>query len=282
MEIYNFQVGDVFQYKSEWMSFAMGWGGTTLLKQKILSRDSTSAGYSYSVEQCRKYWDVSITGIPGPVHHEYQIITKNYTDSETNKLNHFPGQMVMNPLGPGYSEYYVSEMTIKTDTGQTISRIVGGHETGLFYYCGTDTLAPMGETFSDEYTTGLGAVGYYNNGFESYDYTHLIGYVKNGDTIGIIYPDEFILQDVLAYKAFGDIDVYPNPAKNIIYIRFAEKEVKSVEVELLECGGQIVRRLVIHEPAATINFDIADVVPGLYLMLIKIPGRVISRKIVIE
>jgi hypothetical protein len=285
MGIYHYQVGDVFQYKYEWMSFAMGNGGKTLLKQRIISRDSTLTGYSYLVEQCSKWWDVSSNGIPGPAHHQYQITTINYTDSATGKLNHFPGQLVRNPLDPSFTEPFVSGMTIRKDTGQTTSRIIGGPGFALCYDDGSDTLSPANGAFnyfSNEFTTGLGEVAYIENGFEWYNYMNLIGYVKNGDTTGIVYPDDFILQKVPASGFPNRLTIYPNPARDVVHVQIPENDRKPVVVELYGSGGKLVRRLEEQVANSMMRVDISGLPPGLYLLMVKTPGNSMSRKLVVE
>ena len=111
------------------------YGSTSLVKQRILTRDSTSQGYSYGVEQCRMSWDVSINGIPGSTSHMYQVINVEYTDSASHICNDYPGQMVRSLYGPlPPPDDYVSFMNIVLDTGVTISMIVGPPEHFVFYY----------------------------------------------------------------------------------------------------------------------------------------------------
>ena len=284
-EVYNFKVGDVFQFRNEWMSFAIGYGSTSLVKQRILTRDSTSQGYSYGVEQCRMSWDVSINGIPGSTSHMYQVINVEYTDSSSHICNDYPGQMVRSLYGslpPPYD--YVSFMNIVLDTGLTISRIVGPPEHFVFYYYGSDTLIPqmLPDSYTSEYTTGLGQVMYYDAEFEWYSYNRLIGYIKDGDTTGIIYPNDFILEKTQTPNPSPGIIVFPNPASERVFIRLPENGLKSVRVELFGSDGRIVKSVNEVAPSKVVSFDIFGVLPGLYILLIQLPGESIHHKIIIE
>ncbi|MDP1623639.1 MAG: T9SS type A sorting domain-containing protein [Bacteroidales bacterium] len=76
--------------------------------------------------------------------------------------------------------------------------------------------------------------------------------------------------------------VFPNPAHEIIFSSLSEYNFKSGVVELYGSDGKIVRRLDKREPDTTITLGVADLRPGQYLLRIKAPGCLVSRKIVIE
>ena len=54
------------------------------------------------------------------------------------------------------------------------------------------------EPYVDKYTVGLGEVTFLLGVFEVSIQHVRIGYVKNGDTIGTVYPDSLLLEQVTA------------------------------------------------------------------------------------
>ena len=281
MEIYDFQPGDVFQYRFKQISLVIGGGSVALVKKRVLSRDSTALGYSYEIEKLTMSWPESMNGIPGPVSHHYDIFTSYYTDSDSNICNYYPGRMVMDPLH--YDDDFVSFMTITPDTGQVISRIVGAPDNFLYYNYGTDTLfRSYAALFSDKYSTGLGAVAYIEDGFEWYTHNLLIGYVKNGDTTGIVYPDDFILENVAQTEREQSITVFPIPAHNKVNLRLQDSNSRIVSLEVYSSDGRKMPGFRDQDLAESVGVDVSALLPGMYHLVVKTTGNVIHQKILIE
>jgi hypothetical protein len=274
-DIYNYNVGDVFQYRFEFMSYAMGDGGGGLLKQRILSKDSSSAGYTYEVESYRISWYESVIGFHGDSSHYYEVGTIEMVDSASNFCNFYPGQLIVDPLGPGTVGDHASLMVIRQDTGMAVSRYVGPAECPLFYRSSSDTLAPLYIVFyMNKYTTGLGNVVNDVSIFESSDQTILIGYVKNGDTTGVIYPDELILEKVPGYQQEQWLRIFPNPAKETVFLECQDGRAFSGHVELYTSVGRLVRSFDFSGSQAKAGIKISGLSAGLYFLVAKNDGKI--------
>jgi Secretion system C-terminal sorting domain len=214
-EIYNFNVGDVFQYRNEQLSFAIGYGTVSLLKKTVVSKDSSSSGYTYGIVISEMRWQEDIHNIPWDTTHYYYNATEIYIDSTSHFCNHNPHELVRNPPGI-YDNEIASIMKIYPDTGQAISRVMGDYDEGSLYsFGGVDTLLQAGVIeYGDKYTVGLGRVIFRYDPFEGFIHEILIGYVKKGDTVGIIYPDNFLLEKLTENPAKNLIHLFPNPVKD--------------------------------------------------------------------
>jgi hypothetical protein len=125
------------------------------------------------------------------------------------------------------------------------------------------------------YASGLGLVGsqvieiYYFNRFD------IEGYVKDGDTIGIITPDDVLL-DINAISPEQVILIFPNPAKEKIVIRLPEKS----KVQIFDSKGQIKFAEVFAEPESEI--DLRNFVPGVYFVKFVSGRKSYTQKLIVE
>jgi hypothetical protein len=273
-EFFNFNVGDVFQYKDDWMSDGLGFGGISLVKKTVLSRDSSSEGFTYNMIISGMQWSVDINGIPWDTSHFYYFATEVYDDSATHECNLNPNELARNPGDSMSAPNLASDMKIFPDTGQSTSRLAGTDngfppdEDPIYSYGGTDTLVSADFFyFTDKYTTGLGRVKYDYMVFEIKSKVDLIGYVKNGDTTGIVYPDGFLLQGIPAKSNNDRIKVFPNPAGEKITVEIYGKFDKST-ICIMNLDGRELMKQTISGHTAT--FDITGLPKGVYI--VKLTG----------
>ncbi len=93
------------------------------------------------------------------------------------------------------------------------------------------------------YKASLGISAKYRADFESEDYYYLMGYVKDGITVGTVYDDSYFITGIKHQsESFGNYMVYPNPAKNWLYFK-PESLGNGITygIRLLDIFGQLIR-----------------------------------------
>jgi hypothetical protein len=103
--------------------------------------------------------------------------------------------------------------------------------------------------------------------FESEERRELVGYIKNGDTTGIIYPDDLLLQGIDKLSRTAGLTVSPNPAFTKIRVAGTGLAPAST-VEIYSLQGMLVRRMAYAE-----TIDISGLQPGNYFIRISEPGH---------
>jgi len=96
-----------------------------------------------------------------------------------------------------------------------------------------------------------------------------------------VFPQDWILQNFMREdenrKVWYDkrINIYPNPANNVIFIENIDNlEIRTISI--LNTQGQIVRR---YEPTAT-QLDVSDITGGIYFIKISSSKGVVIRKLI--
>ena len=287
-EFYNFNVGDVFQYSWGQMSFATGDGSGGLKKTTIISKDSSSTGYSYGIINTGMSWYESMIGFHGDTSHYYMNTTTIYIDSINHPCNLFPRKLTRNPLDPGIWGENASFMKIFPDTGQVISRQIGidyptTEESPLYLFGGPDTLVSSNLIgFIHKYSVGLGLVIDRIDGFEFNDHTTLIGYVKNGDTTGIVYSDDFILQQVGEKRNAADISLFPNPAHQTVFIRTQPVADEPMKIELYNSLGQVVFSRQVLNPSGLTELNLSFLPEGFYILKFSTSAGITQKELVLQ
>ncbi|MEZ5195311.1 MAG: T9SS type A sorting domain-containing protein [Bacteroidales bacterium] len=111
------------------------------------------------------------------------------------------------------------------------------------------------------------------------------GYVKNGDTIGIILPDSLLTVGLESqvYNETSNHSVFPNPADEIITIKNLNPiEDKSFDIEIRNLQGVLIReeKNIISKE---FKMDVSDLPGGLYLYTIKENNSIIQQgKLIIK
>jgi hypothetical protein len=264
MDFYNFNVGDVFQYRYKSLNYGITEGYEGLTKITITSRDSSSNEYIYGTSISDLQWQVDIIGF------QWDSILNIYTNTEILQnspdtfTNQNPHALVSNVF-PDFSNM-VSVMSILMDTGQFISRVLGGPMNypvgGLYQYGSGDTLLPDGY-YDQKYTVSLGRVDYHYLEFEIEEFETMIGYVKNGDTTGIVYPDQYWPLGTSGMANHNALTIYPNPANDKITIQ-TSKETSGSRLTILNIDGQQFLNRQLTEPKTQI--DISDLPSGVYFV----------------
>ena len=292
-DFFNFKVGDVFQYRSEWRYFGVppyGEGG--LSKITINSRDSSSGYYAYEATVISCHWP-EYMGVHGDTSHYYEIQTLVYTDSITHICNYYPHQILenlfdINSIGPN-STY----MNMTKGADELVKKYCGEsnpYDLNFLFIHGSymtpplpfEILVPQFDFVIREYKTGLGLTRDYSMIFESEADYELIGYVKNGDTVGTVYPDYVILESIKENENGSICAVFPNPANDKVIISFKETPKDRVIVEIFSSDGRMVLKKIFENPIEKMETDVHELGKGMYYIKIHSNRNDIVKKLIIH
>lgn len=236
-EIFDFEVGDVFQYEED----AGDPFGSGMITRKITieSKQILPNSYIYGISGIYYCIYMDAGGGGGITSYTYSddLI---FNDSANHPANLFTNQLYL--LSDSWSGYGTDRVFAKTriftDTiyGK-ICKNFGPREEDynndledIYYELSTtsDTLykIPYPSIIGDP--CGLMGHGYGNNigqtysssgCFEYWDIRELSGFVKNGDTTGTITPDSLLLVEIVeAESRPGNFQVFPNPAHSVLNV----------------------------------------------------------------
>lgn len=263
-QIYGFNTDDIFQYRTEDYGDAGGWLELhlTISKYKIVNRDIREDTILYDIEGIEySHWEDDLNNVWGV---ESRIINDNiiYVDSATHMLNHCNDTVFYGPHF-GYSLY-----VLVTDT--IIEEIPGKYIGGLnrvYIKDDNNHYEPLNEAelrFKEIYLNNLGLINSETNEFEHGIRKWLEGYIKNGDTTGIITSDENLIVGLYEKEVFNKHSFYPNPANSIIHFRFPGKSV-NLHINIYNASGILVKSVKLNNE----QINIEDLTNGLYLYKIS-------------
>ncbi len=136
------------------------------------------------------------------------------------------------------------------------------------------------ELFFARYQEGLGLVEVALSYFEVYEGYLLEGYVKQGDTTGIVTPDSLLLVSTDAPQSVTpQITLYPNPARKTLYIEIAGGKNEG-EMRLLDVRGNLMLRKRISFSRPTQTIDLTDVPGGVYWLQVWQGGALASKRFI--
>jgi hypothetical protein len=79
------------------------------------------------------------------------------------------------------------------------------------------------------------------------------------------------------------LDVYPNPAKNILNIKYQSEDNHSLKAfAIINSIGEIIYKGRFNENQESLALNIKNFKPGLYYFKANINGNIVSKKIVIN
>jgi hypothetical protein len=186
-----------------------------------------------------------------------------------------------------------SYMIITKDTNQLITKSTGKEtpiDPDLLYIHGSylspqypfEILIPDNNDFIRQYKTGLGLTREYHNIFESQGDHELIGYIKNGDTAGIVYPDSVILASIKEKEHESKCMVYPNPARDKVFISLEEFPTDPVIIELYSPAGGLILKKSDEITCKQMEIDIRGIHEGMYYLKIHLNETILVKKLILH
>ena len=293
-EFYDFEIGDVFQYRGSTFGFFDGFR-FGVEKLTVLEKVETDEFINYTFQRITR--DSFSNGSGG-----YDFVVSDDIYSEGfNKFSNFllgvnfNNQIVDISLGgstcgindnqllarPFYIDKNPMDNRVTIGTGNLVQNLSQPIEGNYTYTIGSDTM-PQNNCFFDTYYVdkiGLGLV-YLN--VESFDYSRerrLIGYIKDGDTTGLIIPDEDLIvstEEVTQEKV--DFEVRPNPFSDKMTIHF--KNEIPIDLQILSLDGRMLKEITEIGNIESLDVGLQEWAPGLYLVKVRYDGYNSIRKVI--
>jgi len=291
-DIYNFDVGDVFQYKHTEGGFdgVDFWEYTTLEKYTILSKTVEADKYIY--ETFRVY-----TGSNnGTSDHSIEFIQSSndaaYTEFYNRSLVNYVDIDNYELCGPpksfmGIYKDSIDQRVIKK-TGNPFNYEYDKLVSYDFQDYDFQSQIPISDTlirescshfFYHEYKEGVGLVFSRISGFEWGKDSELLGYVKGTDTIGTVWSDEEILlstQNVIEHQ--HSFQLYPNPISNGI-LNMKSIPSQALSIKIFDLNGKMV--LNHFDFISDAEIDLSHLSAGIYFVRISNNEIVETRKIIV-
>ena len=286
-EIFDYEVDDVFQYH--------GWAGdgswpppnsdSYTLKMKITSKTQTENSVNFGRDIIKR-WTTS-----GGSYISSDEVT--YTNTPEFMANQLPGTLynicadeqvyyeicgsepyqVVSDIKHTFAPYLEEIKAIGNDSDPDGPRMLVPCEYGnpRMVNVAWEYMYSVGRN----YAAGLGQVSHGLSSFEQFDGWDIEGYVKEGDTVGVITPDDILL-DVKEISRHQTIKVFPNPAEDILYFKIPKQST----VQIFNIRGQMVFEKAFTETKNQINVN--DFMPGIYLLKVISGDRVYNQKVVVK
>ena len=273
--IFNFNVGDVFQYNGHTTSVSPAEINEYILKYYILSKTFSTNKMTYNVHIIQKgvrywiapppygYWTPYVINSNENI--EFNIPQNSYYNADiiTNKYNNEMFKTSNCVVGYAYKTIF------SLDSLNIFTKTIGGFNSPGFYnilssylpcnsipdfYCIGNGNVIEGATFG-EYKVGLGRTAIIDGCFETDRYQFLQGYIKNGDTVGIITSDDILLHlNEGISTAQNNITIYPNPFSETTSIEIKGKQVDfPCILSLYNLQGQLIREEKINDNSFVLN-----------------------------
>lgn len=296
--IFNYEVGDILQRQYHY-SFP-GYTHSHVLKVLINSKEIINNEINYSVYSLTAGYDYWVGG-------DYNY----YSNANYGELNYsYYGDPIANKFqnelllledypycSPNGDDFLFARISTYLDENNLKVKHWGKHfngDDGLYYetdpesdilnalpYVNCITEGPKGMT----YTESLGITLMYNADDESEDYFYLMGYVKDGVTVGTVYPNSYFITGVEESKSIysNKYIIYPNPAEDWLYIKpINSNNSETYNFELQNIIGQIIREESNIE-SSLYAIDISDFKAGVYFYQIEDKsGNIQQEKIIIK
>ena len=280
-EIFDFEVGDVFQFNFVQGETTEYWHET----QKFLVQDKVVS--SNNIEyQFKKIIDgLYIDYFGGSYFYSYSTeVSNSYYDSLNHPCNNYNNELVVmweDYSGTSIEDFPFSKTILHKDSiGNTVKKMGGNFDNGLYHQIDpfNDTLQQDGDyDHFITYTEGLGVTVYNYFCFEQMVGYSIQGYIKDGDTVGIITPDSLLLVGVESNQInrFSRFVVFPNPATEWLNIKQSNPNY-TYNFELRNLYGQLLKEEKnIH--SSYYNINISDFKPGIYFYVIKEKEKVVQQ-----
>jgi len=274
--LYEFQNGDVFQYRTETNVWAGGEEPETHVtyeKRTVIEKNISVDTINY-VFDCLHY---SYYKAPSNAPYDrYGEISGSFSynsiiiDSSTHYLNACDSELVYIDLE---NDFY-SFLSIN-DQGGFTEKKVGGFE-NIFRYDSNDSLIHVnGFEYEQIFGEGIGLKSQEEFFFEHSKKIELQGYVKDGDSTGVIWDDQDFVVSIKEVNSSNQLFVYPSiiPEDGIINI---DTDIDYNEIKLFSIDGKAQEIEIINQhQIITSIFH-----PGIYVLLIRSGDSLITYKLI--
>jgi|GEM_PF-2036289 len=296
-DYFDFEVGDVFQFYASAGdgSFPPPNSDTYIVKVSITSMEQNENYVKYGRHVIKKstffggldVWDDII---------QFDNAPETFVNHDPNTLYYYCNDSIAQEVCWTFFDDVYSVCQLKsfslTPELTSISNYINNDDGNLFGICFNDsTFIGKGvdyERCKMSFTDGLGLTEYSLEYFEHWNESYITGYVKDGDTVGIITPDELLL-NVDDFRADHHIKIFPNPANEVVWIETDIPVGEEFFFEVLDMSGRLVceiRGVNQSNGNSIVRWDLTNqsgnqVQPGIYFCKITVEDYQVMEKIVV-
>lgn len=147
----------------------------------------------------------------------------------------------------------------------------------------SDLLVQVRDSFGFQlkFEPGLGQTFAYWSGFESGGYFNLVGYIRNQDTVGEIFTEEYLHVNVEDELLSAGISVFPNPSQGPVSIHVSQAALLPSELTIFTLTGKEIYSSHLTNQESII--DAAAFPKGIYLLQLEVPdGRTFRSRLVVR
>jgi hypothetical protein len=281
--IFDFQPGDVFEYKDD--QWGGGWDVYRYIRLTILERTDYPDAIQYRMLYQENRSDTHSYPFT-PETRKTGCIELTYSaDSDPEAVeNGYHGQLI------SFDEqltYYglgsiFTRIVISIDENGRLIKTIGSIEASDFFLM-TDTINEVltrqffnfddGGEITIQYAEGLGEIFHETSYFEHGRNKALRAYKKDGITVGTFLRDDFFLA-VNETDVSDIIIVYPNPVDDILYLELPAY-MKVLKLSVRNMQGQI--KKICENPH---SIYVGDLNPGIYLLIIQLENDIVYKRFI--
>ena len=308
-EIFNFDVGDMFEYHgfSSYFGFYCGTFNDNvenwIRKYSIVSKSQNGDTLIYGISGLQRVICQEINNPFNPPPNTFYSVINGfniYTDSQSNWLNRsFNRQPIkleniypLSSLPCGGNDSAFDFIKTRIDSNFRFTKYFGLEnpdcqlnyfncnyffESEIHHHSDTLFLDQMLWSYAEVAVVGLGITLYTQDGcFEGGISEVLTAYRKASDTIGSFTPDYFIssVNDLNSFP--NSVLIYPNPVDEIVHVKLPYKTETTITITDLQ-GKVLVTKDMFFET----NFDVSQIENGFYFITFKTREQIFTRNVLV-
>lgn len=262
LEIYDYNIGDVFEYKTDGIENITSSEIEKTILDRIVEKNVSASGVGYKVARWIytrnvKSFPASHSTVPSYANLSYNaglLLDTTYMPEEWGQkdiLRYNPADTTFCETAPAYER-----LSINIQADSTIT-----------------TTDPCG--YGYRYKQRQGRTWYHlcwDKSFGGEYLAQLLYTSKNGVACNSYHPLE------IAQITNNDASIYPNPASNKLFVNLPSSGETSITLH--NAVGQLVKQLQTHERSTSIS--VAELPAGLYHISIAQNGKRVTDKVLIE
>lgn len=260
--IYDFDIGDVFQYKTEIKDWSTGDGEpetkVVFEKKTLMEKSISNDSLIFVFESIVYSYDEAPSNAPVDKYRESfssYYDTLIVVDSASHYLNACDSQLV-------YISDFYTKVKISEQDGLAERRF--GGVKNIFTYTSNDSLVESNDNeYEQIFVEGLGLTRLFESVFEYSKEIVLQGYIKNSDTTGIVWDYQDFTVSVEEFSSLYNVSVFPTliPINGIIHI---SSDVTVDDVKVFSIDGKPLDFFIVNQSQIKIN----RVVPNTYILIV--------------
>lgn len=292
-DFFDFQVGDVFEYKgySYYLTGSLDYTTKNTVLEKVVDPEKNA----YYVEQKWRHLKI---GHNAGLTMGTDTLWWNFKRSEIPHLGSYPGQLfrITDDYFLWQDRYSVAshfedglllgtKNWWNTEDEQLCSVLEasdGWDPDNPVISLFAEALQCSGQVYMEEYTRGLGRTAYTISIIDNFLSERLAGAVVQGDTIGTLTPDWIFTAVKTPANAGPTLSIYPNPARDQMTVHIEKTHPGAVQITLTDALGRPVRRFDGNSGQNTdIALDLAGIHTGTYLLQLRCEDGTRTEKVFI-